>query len=231
MDSDGRMDMPSGVQVDMAAASAWIALGSFLPAPVVATASAFIISAGSETFTLPVTVTASGYGTGTTEYAGNVRIQLVSNGLYLVPASHAEMHALRNGVVATSPSMPQVFCLDPDGSQVARGRCWPPPKVAEACNLWAAIKAEDLRDYVGTGGAEAMDTVTILGTREQVQALECRTARTLLTRIPAAVAEARGMDKRALLAEWAKEEKDLVYGAEQNHHGLKSVSRVQRWSS
>lgn len=228
-DADGRMDVPSGVAVDMAAASSWIALGAFMPAPLVYTASAFTIAAGSETFTLPVTITASGYGTGTVEYSGVQKIQLVSNGIYLRPASHEEIHRLRYGNVTTSTGIPQVYAMYQDGAQVVRGRCWPPPTAAEACNLWAFVSAEDLRDYVGTGGTEGMDTVTVPGTREQAQALEARTAWSLLNTMPKAQAEARGIDKAAKLAEWKDEWNSIVYSAEQRAHSLKSVGRVLRF--
>lgn len=227
-DADSSKPAFSGPDVDMAIAEAWIALNAFLPPPLLYVASAFTISAGASTFTLPVTVASSGYGTGTTEYGGNVQIQLVTSGMYLKEITNGEMDALLDGTPTVPQALPNQFALYQDNSQVIKGRCYPGASVAQACNLWATISAEDLRDYVGTGGAEGMDTVTVPGTRKAVQALVARASWMLLNGEPTDAAAARGIDKNAKVQEWREEEDRLAYQEEKTQHDIKSTGRVQR---
>jgi hypothetical protein len=228
MDADGRKPTPSGVEIDMAIAEGWILLGSQLPTPVLYVASAFTIAAGAELFTLPVTVASSGYGTGTTEYAGEVRIRLTTTGQYLKKITDVELDALRDGNAIVPPALPRFFSLYQDGSQVIRGRCWPGAAVAQACDLWATIAPEDLRDYVGTGGAEGYDTSTVGGSRVAAQALVAQVSGELLSRMSDAAAAERGLDKRKA-ADWQREAYDLLYAEEARQHALKSTGRIQRW--
>jgi len=224
-------DPLTAIDIDMAIAESWILMGSFLPSPVFAISSAFTISAGATTFTLPVSVASSGYGTGTTEYDGEVRIQLVSNASFLQKITAREMDAFLSGSTTPPQAVPDRFALYPDKTQIVQGRCWPAAKVAEACNLWASISAEDLRDYVGTGGAEGIDTATVNGSRKAVQALIARSARYLLTTMTPTAAEARGIDKNALLAKLDGECAALEYDEEQTVHSIRSTGRQQRWTA
>lgn len=229
-DADGRMNSPSTVEIDMQLASSWIELSSLLPSPVLYTASAFTIAAGATTFSLPVTVTSSGYGTGTTEYNGDVRIQLASTGTYLRRLSHTEMDALTWGVTVVPLAIPDSFALYMDSAQVVRGRCWPGALAAQACNLWATLSAEDLRDYVGTGGTEGMDTVTVPGTREAVQALEAHASAMLVARMDDKAIALRGLNPKIADA-WMRECDGLLYEEEKRQHALKSIGRVQRFKA
>ena len=228
-DTDGRLDAPSGPQIDMAIAEAWILLAGQLPAPVLVVPSGVTIAALSDTFSLPVTVASSGYGTGTTEYGGDVRLQIVSSGQNLRKITNVEMDALHSGAPIIPYSIPRDFALYQDNAQIVRGRCWPGANLAQACNLWATISPEDLRDYVGTGGAEGMDTVTVPGTREAVQSLVAYTASCLLKKMDAKAVALRGINP-AVAEDWQRESDRLLDIAEIKQHNVKSTGRIIRFT-
>lgn len=230
MDLDGRMAAPTGVQIDATLADVYIELAAQLPSPMLYVASAFTIAAGANTFTFPVTVTSSGFGTGTTEYAGEARIQLAVPGTWLRKITSREMDAFMYGVNAIPLAIPDRFALYQDGSQVIRGRCWPGSNEARACNLWATIKADDLRDYVGTGGAEGFDTVSAPLSREAAAALVLKASSRLLKRMGAEDVAKRGINP-AVAGEWDAAANDLLYAEEAAQHSVRSTGRIQRWKS
>lgn len=229
-DIDSHSPPIAGVSVDMAIAEAYLLLSSQLPKPEIYTASAFTIMGGGDTFSLPVTVTGSGYGTGTTEYAGNVRIQLVSNGLFLFRRSQSEMDAVRNWrpVSQIILGVPDSYHLYEDSGQVVRGRCFPGASADEACNLYATIERDDLRDYVGTGGAEGLDTATIMFSRQAADALVRYTAADLIDRMLPEDLTRRRLNPNVSNT-WRKEADDQLVRDAARLHNLKSVGRVQRF--
>jgi hypothetical protein len=228
-DDDDRAPVFDHIDVDMAIADEWLGLSTSLPAPMLFLANGLILAAGSETFTLPVTVTNIGYGTGTAEFAGSVVIQRVSDGIYLTKRTNGQIDALRNAFVVPATSRPFLFALYEDRGEILQGRVWPVPKVSETCNLWITVTANDLRDYVGANGTEAMDTATIEFGRIGALALVARTAAALLARMPADAAKIRGLTPTTL-ALWTKEARDLAYAEEARLHSLKSTGRLQRWA-
>jgi hypothetical protein len=230
-DADARHEAFPSPEVDIAIAEAFLTLSAQLPPATLYTASAFTIGANSDTFTLPITVTSSGYGTGTTEYAGDVRIQLANTpNLFLRKMTPAELDAFRNGVTLSPGfyTVPEMFSLYEDSSQVIRGRCYPGAKEAQPCNLWATLKAEDLRDYVGTGGAEGLDTATVLFSREASNALVLYVASDLLKRMTADDVAARKLNP-AVADDWRAEAEVLLYQDAANRHAFESSGRTQRW--
>lgn len=233
-DLDGHQPPFSSVKVDMAMCSAWVLLAAQLPPPILQVAysdtNALTIAAGASTFTLPVTITSSGYGTGTVEYAGGIKIQLASNGLFLEPLANVEMDALLHSHALIPVSIPMYFSLYPDGSQVIRGRCYPASLAAQSCNLWSTLRAQDLRNYVGTGGTDGLDSVSIPATVEAAQALEAAASKSLLAGMPATAAEARGLDKASLMLEWAEEVETLLHDDEAKQANVAATGRPQRWT-
>lgn len=229
-DADGRMDNPSNVDVDMAICDAYLALSADLPAPTLYTAAALTISAGSDLFTLPVTVASSGYGTGTTEYAGQVEIQLVSNGAFLQRKTLTELNAFRHGQFTLILGVPSMFALYEDNGQVVRGRCYVGAAAAQSCNLYSSLQVEDLRDYVGTGGAEALDTVSADLSRTGAAALVAYTAGMLLKRMDAKAVELRGLNP-AVADVWLNEAATLMYHEAARRNALESNGETQRWVS
>lgn len=226
-DSDGRMANPSIVEIDQALADAYLALQSYLPAPTLYTASALTISAGSDLFSLPVSVSGSGYGTGTVEYAGQVELQLASNGQFLRRQTVEQVNAFRNGQNALVTGIPHIFALYQDNAQVVRGRCYPGAKVAEVVNMFASLKADDLRDYVGAGSS-AMDDVTLNLGRDGAASLVAQTAAMLLARMDETAIKERGINPRVADA-WFAEAADLAYAEAATRHSLESTGEVQDW--
>lgn len=228
-DDDDRAPAFDHIDVDMAISEAWLELSTSLPAPMLFLASGLTLAAGSETFTLPVTVTNIGYGTGTAEFAGSVVIQRVSDGIYLTKRTNGQIDAIRNAFVVPATSRPFLFALYEDRGEVLQGRVWPVPKASEVCNLWVTVTSNDLRDYVGANGTEAMDTASIEFGRIGAQALVAKTAAALLARMPADAAKVRGLTS-ATMSLWMKEANDLAYREEARLHSLKSTARLQRWA-
>ncbi len=226
-DVDGRMTNPSVIDVDMAIADAYLALEADLPAFTLYTASAFTISAGTDLFSLPVTVTSSGYGTGTVEYAGQVDIQLVSTGKFLQPKTLDELNAFRDGQAVLLTNVPYLFALYQDGSNVVRGRCYPAAKSAEVCNLYSSLKVDDLRDYIGAGSS-AMDDVSVNLGRDGAAALVAYTSAMLVKRMDDAALKLRGINP-AVADAWFQEARDLMWHEGATRKSLETVGETQQW--
>lgn len=221
------MTGPDSVACDMALTDAYIALQSELPQPTLYTASALTISAGAETFSLPVTITSSGFGTGTVEYAGQVDLRLASNGSFLERKTLDELNAYRAGSASVPLGIPQIFALYEDRSTVVQGRCYPGALAAQACDMFASISADDLRDYVGTGGTEGLDTVTTQLGRQGAAALVNRAAAFLVARMDEPTLKKRGINP-AVVQLWLKESDDLAYAEAGRRLALESNGATQR---
>ncbi len=215
--------------VDSAIAESFVALSAWLPAPLLYIANALTIAAGSETFSLPVTVAGTGYTAGNTEYRGEVKLQRTSDNLYMVKITNEQMDAKRSGYTVTPLARPEVFALYEDASQVVQGRCWPAPKVAEACNMWATLNPEDLINYVGASNDKGLDDVTVPLSRAAEVALVAYTAGELLSRMPDDVADGRGLNK-SKASDWNREAFDLLYQDEARRHSIRQTGRYQRWT-
>lgn len=230
-DTDARRPTFVVPQLDSAICDAYLALSSMIPAPTIYTASAFTISAGAETFTLPTTAT-TGWtgGDGEAEYAGMVQIQLVSTGTFLQPISNAQMHALRSGQTSVVTGIPERFALYEASNQQVNGWCYPGAKVAQACNLYRSLLYDDLRDYVGAG-TDDLDDVEVQFSRLGVLALVQYAASCLLGQMTDEDAQLRRIDK-SVAALWRKEAWDLAYGEAMRRHNLEDPGiGVERWEA
>ena len=226
-DVDGRMNNPSGLEVDMALADAYIALEADLPAPTLYTASALTISAGSDLFSLPVSVSGSGYGTGTVEYAGQVLIQLQSTGQFLEQVTLDQLNALRNGQPTLQLQIPNYFATYEDIGNVMRGRAYPGAKDAQVCNLYSSLSADDLRDYVGAGSS-GMDDVSANLSREGAGALVAYTSAMLVKRMTPQTLEERGINP-GVADFWLAEAQKLMWQEGARRASLDSPARTQQW--
>ncbi len=226
-DEDGRMAAPTGVQIDMALADVYIAMQAMLPPVTVSIPSGLTIAAGASTFSMPVTIAASGYGTGTVEYGGGIQLQLVSTGQFLRFLPFNDFNDRRNGQPSPTLSVPYLFTLYEDRTQVAQGLCYPGALAAQPCNIVAQIRADDLRDYVGTGGAEGFDTVQANLSREAASALVLRASSRLLKRMNADALAKRGINP-SIADEWDAEANDLVYGESMRKSGLEGAADTQQ---
>jgi len=230
-DQDDKFPTYSGVEVDIAIADAYLALQAQLPAPHLYTASAFTISAGGDTFTLPATVTQWTGNDGGAEYAGDVRIRLQSTGLFLIPMTVGEIDAYRNGTPDASIHLnrPYSFCLWEEKDQDVQGRCYPGAQAAEACDLFRTLSADDLRDFVGAG-TDDMDDVEVQFSRIAGQALVAYVAADLLERMPESELEKRRMSS-AVIPSWRREAGKLLWQEGARQKSLLEVGRIQRWIS
>lgn len=168
-------------EIDQAICDVAIELGSFLPAPQVYSASAITIAAGASTSNLPTTVTQWTGNDGGAEYNGDIRLQLVNTGVFLIQVSRDEMDALSNGAVIYPVSRPTHFALWEEKDQTVQLKFWPGAKAAEPLNLFCSLQYDDLRDFIGTG-LDDLDDVEIQFSRVAAQALVLMTLSEFLNR-------------------------------------------------
>lgn len=213
------------VEIDEEIASQCLAIGADLPPLTVYQASGLTISANSNTFRLPTTVTGYTGNDGVAEYRGGVRIQLVSTGRFLVEVSNAQLDSYLNGSGSIPYNRPEQFALYTEkGTGDVEGRTWPGASSAEACNLYLDIAADDVRDYVGSG-SDDMDDVQVQFPRTAALALELRVAADLLLRMKEPTINP------AVAEKWAAESRGLLYKASESLHNLEDPGRIERWES
>jgi hypothetical protein len=225
-DIDGKMASPNQVEIDQAICDAYIALQADLPQPTIYVASGITIAGGGAVFSLPVTVASSGFGTGTEEYAGQVDLQLVSNGRWLRRKTIDELRQFFDGQQATVQGVPEWFALYEDNATVVRGVCYPAAKASEVCNMYASLSANDLRDYVGTGGTEGLDTATAKLSDIGAAALVNRAAADMIDRMDDAALKLRGINQK-YAAVLRSESESLIYQEAGRRSALESNGRSQ----
>jgi hypothetical protein len=225
-DIDGKADSPNQVEIDMALADAYIALQADLPQPTIYVASGITIAGGGSVFSLPVTVASSGFGTGTEEYAGQVDLQLVSNGRWLRRKTIDELRQFIDGQQATVQGVPEWFALYEDNATVVRGVCYPAAKASEVCNMYASLSANDLRDYVGTGGSEGFDTATAKLSDQGAAALVLMAAAEMVAKMDADTLKERKLNP-AVVARWDRQADQLLYGEGGRRSAVESNGRSQ----
>ena len=222
------MDAPKNtfntVETDQAIASYYLRLRSQLPAPVVYTASGLTISAGAASFDFPSTVTGYTGNDGQAEYAGEVKIQLVSTGTYLKKLSQFEMDQYYDSAAPASfpQGKPFAFDLRESSAQLVTGRLWPAAKDAEVCNLWVTRSADDVRDFVGAG-TDDMDDVQVQLSRVAADALELYVAADLLDRMSEEDLKLRRWDARSAdraSQGWRREAAKSAYKEAERMHNL-----------
>jgi hypothetical protein len=220
-DTDSKRPSFDALEYDQTICDAYLELQAQLPKPHLLTTSAFTISAGTDRFNLPTTVTNySG-----AEYSGDVRIRLVSTGEFLTQRSVEELDALRQGQTTLALERPYCFCLWEENDLDVQGRCYPGARAAEACDLFTALTADDLRDY--TAGSK-MDSVSVLFSRMGAAALVHHVAADMLLRMtPSELAERRLTKDAAPL--WQQKAKVLLYQEAARHHDLEDIGRTGRW--
>jgi len=213
---DARRVARDVVEIDGAISDAYILLGSRIPAPRLYTPNAFTIAANANTFRLP----ASG-----AEYAGDVRIQLVSDQRFIVKMTREEIESLRDGDIATvGIDRPRFFSLYEESDQDVQGDCWPRSKDAELCNLFAALVVSDLRD------ATDMDAANITFSRYGSTALVFYAAASLVAGMTADDLALRRLNPN-IAALWLKDADRLLYAEEVRRHAAEDSGRTQRWVS
>lgn len=196
-----------------------------LPAPSSYTASAFTISAGGDTFTLPNTVTGWTLGAGGAEYAGDVRIQLVSNGEFLLRVTREEIEGYKDNSPAVVLGIPRRFALFEVRDQDLQGLCYPGALAAEACNLYRTLTVDDPRDF--TGG---MDASELQFSRIAATALQFSVAADFLESMTDEDLAIRRLNRKAAAA-WRQRAEVAFYQEQARRHSIKDAGRFQRWVS
>lgn len=217
------------IEVDQEIAASYIACASRLPAPTLYTASAFTISAGGDTFTLPATVTQWTGNDGGAEYAGDVRIQLASNGQFLVKQPREIIEAYKDGIPLVTQGVPREFALWTENDQDVQGLCYPGALVAQVCNLYRSLKVDDVRDFIGSA-SDDMDDVEVMFEREAAVALELWVAADLLERMTPEDAATRRLNQK-IVPVWRSEANRLLYQAAAARHNVRDVGRMLRMES
>lgn len=227
-DTDDKRPSFDVIEVDMAIADAYLVLQARIPRPRLYTASAFTISAGGDEFNLP-TAAVTGWtgGDGQAEYGGDVSIRLRSQARFLRRRTIEELDGLREGETTIALGIPRDFALWEESDGTVRGRVHPGAKAAESCDLFRALMADDLRDYVGSG-TEGMEQVEVQFSRTAGQALVLYAASDLLLRMTTEDLALRRMDRGAARF-WLAEAQRMIYQDAARAHDLSDVGRVQRW--
>jgi len=204
----------NAVEIDQGLRNAYLALQSRLPPAHVYTASAFTIAAGADTFTLPTAASA--------EYAGEVRIQIQSDGSFLCPLSAAQLDAVRAGIVGTDgQGRPTHFTLWEDNSQVVQGRCYPRSKDLETCNLWRGLVAADFT-------TTALDSTTIELGRYGIEALIYAASAELVAKMPDDELALRKLNS-GVVGFWLKQMETTLYRETCRRHELESAGTAWRY--
>jgi hypothetical protein len=202
-------------EVDQAIREKYIAKKTMLPPAHVAESSAFTISAGADTFTPTLAGT-------TYSDALDVRLQLVSNGLFLVPSTVEEIDALRYGQPTLLLGIPYWFALWEDHQGVARGRCYPGAKDAQAVNMYRS------RSHAAITSATDLDSAAVYFNEASCNALAQAVAADLLIAMPDDEVKKRGLT-RDIAPAWAREADKLFYQEEARKNDLIAAGRTQRW--
>ena len=223
-DVDNRRSTFQPQELDLAICDAYLALESRLPQTTFTSVSGLTIAGGGETFSLPTTV--SQYGSA--ELAGDVRIQRVQNGQFLIRITTEEIDRMRNFYTPnTYLAIPYYFALWREKDETIQGRCWPGASIANVCNLFITLTADDMRDYVGAGTGN-LDTVSANLSRIGATALVYHTAALLLAQMTSDDAALRKIDK-AIAPVWFKEAAKMLYEEAGRRSDLEEVGRTQRW--
>ncbi len=214
--TDDRRATFDPVELDQVIAEAYLVRQASLPPPHVMTTSAITISASASTFTLPTTSSA--------EYGGDIQIRLQSNGRYLERLTIEEMQARRSGQtdaqLIAGASIPDTYAFFEENDQEVQAFCYPAAKVAEVCDLYAAIVAADLR-------ATNLDTVSAALSRYAVTGLVYDVSAELLMMMPDEDIKLRRLD-RAVANVWRKQAAVMFYQEEARRHSLEGVGRTLR---
>jgi len=223
---DAKMPGPTQLETDMAVCDAFVALSSELPARTLYTASGLTISAGTDLFSLPITVASSGYGTGSVEYAGMVDLQRVTDGRWLERKTLNELESfIFTGAIQLG--IPDLFALYEDGGNVVRGRCYPGARAATVCHLYSSLTPDDLRDWVGTGGAEGLETVTVNLGRYGIAALVDYASAMLMKRMDPDMLKKRGINPQ-YADDLMGEAGTLLYQEAAQRNAIESNGQTQR---
>lgn len=228
--TDSRHTVLDRVRIDQELCEAYIELQAFLPAPTLYTASAFTISVNADTFTLPSTVTQWTANDGGAEYAGEIRIRMQQAGYYrfLKKITNDEMDAFKDALPSNPVliGIPAYFSLYEGKDQAGNGRVYPGAQVAQPCDLWASLAADDLRDFIGSG-SDDLDDVKAQLSRGGVTALIEVTAGRLLAAMDADTAKAFKLDK-SVAAEWKDNGWTAAYRDYNRQQSIQETSDTQR---
>jgi hypothetical protein len=209
----------SDVEVDQELCSEYLAISAMLPAAKIYTASAFTITGGTDTFTLPTTVTQWTGNDGGAEYRNGIVIQLVNSGGFLQRMSLVEINSYRNFQQVVAGGIPRVYALYEESDQDVQGICYPPALVSEPCNLFRNLEADDLRDFVGSG-AQDMNVVEVQLSRVEALALELRGAAGLVAKMSSADLDARRLNGN-VVSLWMNESSLLLGAAAGTRHNVR----------
>jgi len=221
-DTDNRKGSLGIVRTDHAIADACLQLGSQIPSPEAYLPSAFTISAG-DTFALP-TAAQTGY-VSTTQYAGDIRIRLRSNNMFLTKRTVEELDAFREGQTSTSaPGVPSNYCLWEEMDNEVQGRCWPAAAASQACDLFVSLVPDDLRD------ASDMDAANVRFSRYGATALVFHAAALLVAELPQDELALRKLNG-SVAKLWLDQARVLLYEEEVRKNNNESIGRTMRWVS
>lgn len=219
-DTDAKHGSLDTSQLDHIIANAYLALQSWLPPPQLNIPSAFTIAVG-DTFALP-TVANTNY-VSLSQYAGDVRIRLTNRPMYgnLRKCTVEEIDRLRNVPSVTQQGWPHSYCLWEQNEQTVQGRCWPAASVAEPCDLFVSLVADDLRD------AADMDLANVRFSRYGATALVYKASALAVASMDGEALKLRRLNPN-IASEWNAMSERIAWKEAARRHNEASVGRVLR---
>lgn len=216
-DRDHKNQARSTPEIDQLTREKYLIRYAQLPPVHVATASAFTISAGGDTFT--VTLTGTTYAD-----AGDVRIRLRSDGSFLVKQSVEQIDATRNGHPSVSLGIPDRFCVWEDKVGVLNGRCWPGAKDAQICDLYRDEDADVLTS------ATDLDAVAVILNDAGQTALAALVAAEIVESMTDEELAVKKLNRNVAKL-WTQEAEKVFYLEACRRHDVESVGVIERWIS
>jgi len=183
----------------------------------VAETAALTIGAGTDLFTLPTTGS-------TYSDALDVRLQLVSTGMFLRSLTGEELDANRNGQIALTPGVPAKYSLWEDNEGVVHGRVYPGALVAQPVNVYRSLSHEVPMS------ASDLDNAAVYLNEAACGALAADTAADLLEAMLPEEAKRRRLNQ-TIAGSWRRDAAKVFYQEDARRNDLESVGRTMRWVS
>jgi hypothetical protein len=217
-DQDARQGEFSTPEIDNALSDAYLVFRAMQPAHAAHVPSALTIRIGANTFALP---TSDDDRESAMEYAGDIRLQRASDGVFLKHRSRVEVERMRTGLADGRRGRPTHFTLWEEADGEVQGLCYPRTDRDEPLNVFSRSLADDPRDFAD------LDAATFDLNRAQRAAVVYLAAADLAARMAPPALALRRLSVHAP-ARWRAQAHRIAYDTHAEHAALESVGRTMR---